>query len=455
MSSVLYLLLLIAIIIILFAGFRRPMYEIMLIGFLAMVVVTGTLENFWIYLETAARSSILYTIVGFVAFSYILDRTGVIHDFIDIIMALVGRFSGGAGYVALFASSILGSLSGSGTGNAAAIGTIAIPTMIRSGYSRELAAAVEAASSALGVVIPPSGTIAAVFGVLMATYPNCCTFSEFWMLMWGISFWFILQRVVTLFICIKVHKIKPIPKEERMPLGKALKKGWRVILLPVIILAPFMFDAMISDTFIVTRLGESGAKIFSKSLLAMTPSIAIAFVIWIGVSKGNKITFNSFFRMFESAINNIAPVTMMVFGGLAISEVFQKIGIGDAIAQMMEGLHIELWMVALVFPVVFAFLGMFLEGLTIIYMLGNVFIIMAHSVGINPILAAAMLPVVVTVMGYMTPPFAITFHICLGIADADFLKATKIIILWCVTQYIVQALILFGVLPVPGLVPFA
>jgi TRAP-type C4-dicarboxylate transport system permease large subunit len=187
----------------------------------------------------------------------------------------------------------------------------------------------------------------------------------------------------------------------------------------------------------------------------MTPSIAIAFVIWIGVSKGNKITFNSFFRMFESAINNIAPVTMMVFGGLAISEVFQKIGIGDAIAQMMEGLHIELWMVALVFPVVFAFLGMFLEGLTIIYMLGNVFIIMAHSVGINPILAAAMLPVVVTVMGYMTPPFAITFHICLGIADADFLKATKIIILWCVTQYIVQALILFGVLPVPGLVPFA
>lgn len=224
MSAFLYFGLLILIVMIGFAVFRRPMYEVILASFVILTAITGNIAHILTYMFSAANTYLLYTIAAFICFSIYFERTGIISDMINIIVALVGRFSGGAGYVALLASAAMGALSGTGPGNAAAIGVITIPSMKKTGYPSELAATVEMAASSLGPVIPPSGAIVILFAAMDAFSPNTYTFSQFWLFAWVISFWFLLHRFVTLFVLIRRYRVQPIPREERMTLSESLFK---------------------------------------------------------------------------------------------------------------------------------------------------------------------------------------------------------------------------------------
>lgn len=438
-------------IVFLFIVVKRPMYEVMAICFVVLLAATGSYERVPHYLYQAATNYLLYTIIAFIAFSVVLNKTGIISDFIDIIMSLVGRFPGGAGYVALLASSFMGALSGTGPGNAAAIGVIAIPAMKRSGYSAELAAVVEASASALGPVIPPSGTVAVIFSMLVALYPGCCTFSQFWLIMWGVSFWLIIQRLINLFVAIKRAKIGPVPESERLPLRVSLKKGWKAVLLPVVILIPFLLDALCSHTIINARLGKDGAELFSSALLAMVPSFAILYVLLISDKRPG---VRDFVKMFDAEIPTLAPVAALVFAAFCISEAFNDIGIESALMNFLSGFNIPWWFVVIVIPLIITVLGMFLETLTVMLIIGSPAIALGASVGINPILMAAVTCAIISAMSPMTPPVALTFFVSVGIAEADFAKSTKAIISWCVCQYICIVLLIAGILPVFGMVDF-
>ena len=180
--EILYLVLLIAIMIVLFAVLKRPMHEVMLVSFAVVAVLSGNAGSIVPFLVKASNNYLVFTIAAFMAFSVILDKTGVIREFINLIIALVGRFSGGAGYMALVASSFFGALSGTGPGCASAVGVVAIPAMKKTGFRPEHAAAVEMAASALAPTIPPSGTVTSSFAVLISVFPLCCSFSQYWLL---------------------------------------------------------------------------------------------------------------------------------------------------------------------------------------------------------------------------------------------------------------------------------
>lgn len=427
------------------------MYEAILVGFLLVVIATGKIGNIGTYLYNAANSHLLYTISAFIAFSTVFDKTGIIRDMIDIIVALVGRFSGGAGYVALLSSTVMGTLSGTGPGNAAAVGVITIPAMKKSGFSPELAATIEMAASSLGPVIPPSGTIIIGFNILNSVFPGQYTFSHFWVFSWVIAFWFIFQRFITLYFLIKHYKVKPVPKEDRLSVKEAMSKGWKTLLLPVVIFVPLMLDAMLTGGFITSRLGSAGASSFTAILLAVVPSIAVIFVLVLYRQKGNKITFGRFADMVGDSMSSVAPVIVMAFVGFAISELFTDAGIVDGIAASLAGFNIPLWFVAIVVPLFFTLLGMFMEVTSLVLMFGAIFITVAASAGIDPMLATVMVNIMSCAMGHMTPPFALCFYVCMGIAESDFKKTTKLSIVWCVTQYILTVLIFFGVVPMFGM----
>lgn len=452
--ELIYLGILIFIIIVFFIFIKRPMYECVLFSFLIVAVISGHAFEIPHYLSVGGSSYLLYTLTAFMALSIVIEKTGIITDFINVIIAMVGRFSGGAGYVALIASSIFGALSGTGPGNAAAIGVIAIPAMKKTGFSPELAASIESAASSLGPVIPPSGTIIAIYGFLAALYPGCCTFSQFWLIMWGISLIFILQRLVLLFFLIKKEQIAPIPKEKRMPLGAALKKGWKALLLPVIVFVPFLFDGIFNSTFITRRVGSEVAASFTSILLVLIPSIAITYVLLIQFMEGKKTGFRALCGMFHDSIPSIAPVTFLVICGFAIGELFTDIDLGDAIVQITESVELSPWVVVIFLPLILALLGMFLEVMTICLIVTTPCLLIGTAVGINPILMAAMISIMAVAMGHMTPPFALTFYVSMGIAESDFIRTTKYAVVWCVAQYLVTIPVLLGLIPVPGMISF-
>ena len=132
------------------------------------------LDNFFIYLAfdpTAIFGTpmIIGTqiVIVFILFGQLLVKTGGGEFFTDIAMAAMGRSRGGAAKIAVVASALFGSISGSAISNVASTGVITIPLMRRSGYTPVQAGAVEAVASTGGQFMPP---IMGAAAFLMAEY---------------------------------------------------------------------------------------------------------------------------------------------------------------------------------------------------------------------------------------------------------------------------------------------
>ena len=94
-------------------------------------------------------------IIPFVVFGAFLQHAGVAKFFIDLSLAALGRIAGGPAQAAVVSSALLGTINGSPIANTVTTGTVTIPLMIRAGFPRHIAAAVEGAASTGGMVLPP------------------------------------------------------------------------------------------------------------------------------------------------------------------------------------------------------------------------------------------------------------------------------------------------------------
>jgi len=94
-------------------------------------------------------------VVAFVLFGTILNRAGGSKYFTDVALALLGRFRGGAAKMAIVASSLFGSISGSAVSNVATTGIVTIPLMRQAGFTPSVAGGIEAVASTGGQLMPP------------------------------------------------------------------------------------------------------------------------------------------------------------------------------------------------------------------------------------------------------------------------------------------------------------
>jgi len=450
MLELVYLMVLLVVICVVFVPLKRPIYEAMLIAYLVMILVTGQWANAWKYVASASSNTLFYAIVCFLVLAQLLDETKVIDACISIILSVFGRLRGGAGYVALAASAFMGALSGSGAGNVAATGVFTIPAMIRSGYPNYLAANISMASSTLGNCIPPSGVIVLSFGVLDQLYPGRYTMSQFWLLMWGVSFWFILQRAVTIFAFCRRYDIKAMPREDLPRLGDALRSGWKAILLPVVILLPFALDAMLKDSFFTARIGK-GAGSISSCVLLFTPGVAAAYALSIA-DRSLKLTPSKLADALAGSVKQIVPVCATIFFAYCISNLFGALKIGEAIGTMVSDMNLSVLVLAIVVPLFTAFLGMILPGSSQIAIFGTAFISIFVAAGSNPLLIAGMLPVITGAMEGMTPPLALCMYTAMGIAGSDMKETTANCMVWVTAHFVLSVIVMLGLLPVFGLI---
>ncbi len=450
-SAFLYLGILLGVVIIWFMVLKRPVYEAILISFLVLLAVTNTWGNVWEYIDKSLSTSLLYSMTAFVAMSVILTKTKAIDSCVAIILSLLGRVTGGAGYVSVIASTFMGALSGSGPGNVMATGALTIPAMKKTGFPPELAANIESNSSYMGNMIPPSSNIVAALGAYTALYPAAdLTIGQFWIVLWGVSVWFILQRVLMVYGFCKYYKVKPMAKEDLPDLKTVLKTGWKGLLIPVIILLPFFLDYLFKDTLFTARLGASGAKNFSSSLLIFIPGIAAIYALLISEDK-SFLKPLKLSETFAKAVKSIAPTVGVCVIGYMIGALFASMDIAGEMEAFITSLEMgKLGMV--IFICLFTcFLGMVIPGSSLVVIFGSVFITVLASVGVNPLLAAAMLPCICGVMCGITPPLGLGMYAGMSLAESDFGKTFKNNLWWVAAQFIMEVVVLMGLLPVFGL----
>ncbi len=447
----LYLAVVFVVAIIGFMIFKRPLYECMLASFVALVAVTGTWSNIGTYIFDALKEPTLYIIFVFIISAHLLSKTSVIDDCIAIILAIFGRLRGGAGFVSIIASSYMGSLSGSGPGNVATTGVFTIPAMIKSGFPPHLAANVEAHASAMGNMIPPAGMIGIAFAALDTLYPNTYTMSQYWMLLWGVALWFILQRIITLYFMCRYYKVKPINKEDIPNLRQSLKNGWKAIFLPIIVFLPFFLTSRFED-FFQARLG-AGFSSFNSSLLLLIPSlIVIAGILLSGKKTIREMTPKVTFEAIQNGMLKVVPTSALVLFAYFVSNVFEDLNVEVAIGEFISSLNMSHWLLCILIPLFTAVLGMLLPGSTQVKIFGGIIISILAAAGGNPMLAAAMLPCICGAMHGVTPPYCACVYTGMGIAQSELKPTLMNCMIWVIIHYILSVIIMLEWLPIWGLI---
>lgn len=447
--ELMYLFVLLIAIVVVFIFYKRPIYEAMFVGYVVMVAVLGQYDKFFHYLLSPSTNTLFYAIVAFLTLAFIFGETNVVDVIIDFILSLVGRFRGGAGYVSLLSSTFMAALSGTGPGNVAATGVFTIPSMIRTGFPRHLAATVEMSASSLGPMIPPSGTILLAFAALDTVFPDQYDMSSFWMAVWGVGIWFILQRFITLFLFCRKYKVSPVPKEEIPKIGETLKKGWKALLVPLLIFLPLYLDFKFKDTFFTNRLGE-GAGAFSSSVILFTPGVAAIYSLIISRDEiEGGFSLSNIFNTFKKGIAQITPVAATVYFAYCISNLFGDADVGATLGEYVASFEMSKWQLVLFFPIFTTFLGMILPGSSQIAIFGAGIVGALAAVGINPILIAAMLPAITGALEGMTPPLALAMYAAMGIAESKMKETSILALVWVFAHLAVAIIMLAGIIPVP------
>lgn len=450
-SSLIYLGIMLAVIIVWFVLVKRPVYEAVFLSFLLLLTITGTWGNVLTYIDDALSTSLLYSMVAFVAMSILLTKTKIIDSCIAVILSLIGRVTGGAGYTAVIASAFMGALSGSGPGNVMATGTITIPAMKKSGFPAELAANIESNASYMGNMIPPSSNIVAAMGAFADLYPTTdITTGQFWIVLWGISLWFILQRLLMVWAFCKYYKVKPMSKEELPDLKTTLKAGWKGLLLPVIILLPFVLDYLFKDTFFTARLGAEGAKYLSSSVLLFIGGLAAIYACLVVKDKAS-VKLSNIAKMFGDSVKTIAPSIGVCVFGYMIGSLFGDLNVAEELGAIITSWNFGYFGTVLAICLITCFMGMVIPGSSLVVIFGSVFITTLANVGCDPLLAAAMLPCICGVMCGITPPLGLGMYAGMTLAESDFGKTFKNNLWWVAAQFIMEVIVLMGWLPILGL----
>ena len=433
-----------------FSILKRPLYECMLAAFFVLVACTGTWTSFGEYILNAITEPSLYVIIVFVISASLLSKTTVIDDCIAIILSIFGRLRGGAGYVAIIGSTYMGSLAGSGPGNVATTGVFTIPAMKKSGFPSHLAANVEAHTSTMGNMIPPAGMIAVAFAALDKLYPDTYTMSQYWMILWGIALWFILQRILTLHFLCRYYKVEAMKKEDIPSLRESLRHGWRAIFLPIIVFLPFFLTSKF-DAFFVERLG-SGASSFNSSVLLIIPSLIVICGIFLsGRETIKKITPKYIYQEICTGMTKVVPTSALVMFAYFVSNVFEKINVEVAIGEYIASMNLPLIGLAFIVPLFTTVMGMLIPGSTQVKIFGGIIISIFASAGGNPMLAAGMLPCICGATHGVTPPYCACVYTAMGIAEAELKPTLKENMIWITIHYLLSVAVILGFIPILGL----
>ncbi|MBR5437861.1 MAG: TRAP transporter large permease subunit, partial [Clostridia bacterium] len=272
---------------------------------------------------------------------------------------------------------------------------------------------------------------------------------KFWMALWCISAYFIAQRLIMVWGFCKYYKVKPMKKEDLPDLKETLRAGWRAMFLPVLIILPFVLDAIYSDTFFVERLGADGAKYLSKSVLLFVAGISSIYSCLI-VKDKSTVTPAKIAKMFAGGVKTISPAIAVCVFGYMIGAMFEDLGVADALGTLISSWSFSKLGMVLAICAITCVMGTVVPGSSQVVIFGPVFITLLANVGVSPLVAAAMLPCICGVMCGITPPLGLGMYAGMTIAESDFSKTFKNNMWWVSAQFIMQIAVLMGWLPVFG-----
>jgi len=366
-------------------------------------MIAGSVLYLWVAgldLGTAAEqllngmytSYLLLAIPLFILAAEFMNSGSIMDRLLRFCNALVGRFRGGMAHVNVVQSIIFAGMSGSALADAASSGKIMQVLMTRDGrYTPSFAAALTAASSVIGPIIPPS--------IPLVIYALVSDTSIGYLFLGGVIPG-LLMGIVQMALIATVARRRNFPAEENVPLRDLPRITWQAfpaLLMPVILLC-LMYSGVTTPT-------EAAAAAALYALL-------VSAVVYRSIS----------WRDIYNALNTSARITisigMLIAGALVFNYVVTAENVPKTVAALFSGMQMTPLVFLLLANVLLLILGCFLEGTTILLVIVPVLLPTARSLGID-LVHFGVVAVVNIMIGLITPPYGLLLFMMMKIAEVS------------------------------------
>jgi len=335
-------------------------------------------------------------VVAFVFFGNVLGATGGSRFFTDASLVAMGRFRGGPMKIAVLASCLFGSISGSAVANVVATGIVSIPLMRRAGYPPHKAGAVEAVASTGGQLMPPvMGAAAFVMAEFLQVSYAAVALSA---LVPGVLYY------AALFIQADLESAKlgmsGVPRSE-IPPARSILTGWHfVAAFALLIIALFQFN----------WLPERAA------LLASGAAVVLALALGY---KGRRPNLRELASTFSETGRGVVDIILISAGAGMVIGVLNVTGLSFNLTYLLVQIGGASAILLLVLSaIVCIVLGMGLPTLGVYVLLAALVAPAMVELGINP-MAAHLFVLYFGMMSMITPPVAVAAFAAAAIAKAD------------------------------------
>jgi len=365
-------------------------------------------------------------VFAFILFGNIYLKVGGGDLIMDLSYALLGRVRGGPAKVAVVASSLFGTISGSAVANVSAVGTLTIPLMKKIGYPAYYAGAIEATGSTGGQIMPPvMGAAAFVMAeflgipyrqvVMVAIVP-------------AILYYFSLFLQVDL-QAIKLS-LKGIPGEKLPSIKETIRKGW-MYFIPIFVLIYTLFTLFLSP-----------------GISALYTAVSTIIISLFKRSTRDFWTWRNILSILQSTSKAMFSVVVVCAGAGFIVGLVAYTGLGLSFSQLLTQVAgNNLLLLCVITAIASAILGMGMPTTAAYIMLAVLAAPAMVSMGVEPIIAHLFVFYFGT-LSMITPPVCLSVYAAASIAEADYMKIATQAIKLGIAGFVVPFIFVFN----PGLV---
>jgi len=358
-------------------------------------------------------------IVLFIILGAFLEKTGIGTFFIDIANSLAGYASGGPAKVAVISSALEGMYSGSSVANTVGSGSVTIPVMKKTGYTPEFAAAVEAAASTGGQIMPPiMGAAAFLMAEMTETpYATIALSAVLPALLYFTGIFMMIHFEA------KKLGLKGLPKESIPKFGKLmLKKGY--LFLPIVVLSTLM------------SMGRTPAY---SAVYAIVTAVVVSMF-----SKETRLTPKTFGEALENGTRNTVGVAIACAIAGIIVGIVTLTGLGQDLLNVLMSVAGTSKFLALFLTMISCIiLGMGVPTTANYVIMATITAPIVMQMGV-PMLAAHMFVFYFGIVADITPPVALAAYAGSAIAKSDPFKTGVTATRLAITAFIVPYIFAFN-----------
>ena len=358
----------------------------------------------------------LMAIPFFMLAGVLMNRGGITARLIEFSQAIMGHFRGGLAHVNILSSMLFAGLSGSAVADTSAIGSMLIPAMVKNGYTRKFSAAITAASSVIGPIIPPSG--------IMIIYSYVMGESVAALFLAGIIPGILVGLGLMLMTWVMAQRYDfPVATKRSTwsERGNASIKAFFPLLTPVIILG-----GILGGIFTPTE----------------ASAVAVAYALIVSLFILKSMTIRDLPKVLTEAAMVSSVVLLLVGAAMAFKTVVSLSHAPEILAAWILSLSDNPLILLFLINLLLFVVGMFLDaGPAIIILapiLGPIFI----NLGVHPVHFAIIMSVNLTV-GLATPPMGLVLFVASSVSGERIESISKAILAFLAVEVVVIFMITY------------